>query len=57
MPLTEGVKGGYAHQPVHSLFGLQVAVGVIALYFYPITKEYNERMQAELKERRSKADY
>lgn len=32
-------------------------VGVIALYFYPITKEYNERMQAELKERRSKADY
>lgn len=32
-------------------------VGVIALYFYPITKEYNEHMQAELKERRSKADY
>ena len=26
-------------------------VGVIALYFYPITKEYNEHMQAELKER------
>ena len=30
------------------LFG----IGVIALYFYPITKEYNENMQAELKARR-----
>ncbi len=32
-------------------------VGVIALYFYPITKAYNEKMQAELAERRAKADY
>ena len=30
------------------LFG----VGVMALYFYPITKEFNERMQAELAARR-----
>ncbi len=32
-------------------------VGVITLYFYPITKKYNEKMQAELTERRSKSDY
>ena len=32
-------------------------VGVIALFFYPITKQYNEKMQAELAERRSKQDY
>ena len=32
-------------------------IGVIALYFYPITKRYNEEMQAELTERRSKEDY
>lgn len=32
-------------------------VGVIALFFYPITKKYNEKMQAELAERRSKNDY
>lgn len=29
-------------------------VGVIALFFYPITKSYNEKMQAELAERRNK---
>ena len=29
-------------------------VGVIALLFYPITKNFNQRMQAELAERRSK---
>ncbi len=29
-------------------------IGVIALYFYPITKEYNEQMQSELSDRRSK---
>jgi GPH family glycoside/pentoside/hexuronide:cation symporter len=29
------------------------AVGVIALFFYPITKEYNEKMQAELTLRRA----
>ena len=32
-------------------------VGVIAVFFYPITKKYNEKMQAELAERRSKNDY
>ena len=32
-------------------------IGVVALYFYPITKEYNEKMQSELAERRKKADY
>lgn len=32
-------------------------VGVIALFFYPITKKYNEKMQAELAGRRSKNDY
>ena len=32
-------------------------VGVIALWFYPITKKYNEQIQAELTERRNKADY
>ncbi len=32
-------------------------VGVIALCFYPITKTYNERMQAELTERRMRNDY
>ena len=33
------------------LFG----VGVLALYFYPISKEYNEKMQAELAARRRSA--
>lgn len=33
------------------------AVGVITLCFYPITKTYNERMQAELTERRMRNDY
>ena len=32
-------------------------IGVIALYFYPITKQYNEKMQEELAERRKNADY
>lgn len=32
-------------------------VGVITLFFYPITKKFNEEMQAELTERRKKADY
>lgn len=35
------------------LFG----IGIVALCFYPITKKYNEQMQAELANRRSKADY
>ena len=32
-------------------------IGVIALYFYPITKAYNEEMQAELTERRIQTAY
>ena len=32
-------------------------VGVVALWFYPITKKYNEQIQAELAERRKNADY
>lgn len=32
-------------------------IGVIALYSYPITKAYNEEMQAELTERRKQTDY
>lgn len=32
-------------------------IGVIALYFYPITKAYNEEMRAELTERRKQTDY
>ena len=32
-------------------------IGVSALYFYPITKAYNEEMQAELTERRKQTDY
>lgn len=35
---------------------LTFAVGVVALCFYPITKQYNERMQAELAERRSQQE-
>ena len=32
-------------------------VGVVALFFYPISKKFNQKMQAELSERRSKAEY
>lgn len=32
-------------------------IGVIALFFYPISKEYNEKMQAELSARRNSSDY
>jgi GPH family glycoside/pentoside/hexuronide:cation symporter len=32
-------------------------IGVIALFFYPITKQFNQRMQSELADRRSKNDY
>ena len=38
---------------VSSLFpALLLIVGIIALYFYPISKSYNEKMQAELAHRR-----
>lgn len=44
---------------VSSLFpALLLIVGIIALYFYPISKSYNEKMQAELAHRRhSKQNY
>jgi len=32
-------------------------IGVITLYFYPITKKYNEKMQEELTKRREESDY
>ena len=32
-------------------------IGVVALFFYPISKEYNEKMQAELSARRNRSDY
>ena len=35
---------------------LLFCIGVMALYFYPITKEYNENMQAELAARRRMAE-
>jgi Na+/melibiose symporter-like transporter len=31
-------------------------IGVAALCFYPITKQFNEKMQAELAERRAKGE-
>ena len=43
----EGIRLASSIMPA-ILFG----VGVIALYFYPISKEYNESMQAELASRR-----
>lgn len=44
---------------VSSLFpALLLIVGITALYFYPISKSYNEKMQAELAHRRhSKQNY
>jgi Na+/melibiose symporter-like transporter len=51
-------------QDATSLLGIRLAssvvpalcflVGVVALFFYPITKQFNEKMQAELAERRAK---
>ncbi len=61
------ISGAGVHQSESAIHGIVLSsslipaitflVGVITLYFYPITKKYNERMQAELSERRSKADY
>jgi Na+/melibiose symporter-like transporter len=49
-------------QDASSILGIRLAssvvpaicffIGVIALFFYPITKQYNIKMQAELAERR-----
>jgi Na+/melibiose symporter-like transporter len=51
-------------QTATSLLGIRLAssvvpalcffVGVVALCYYPITKQFNEKMQAELAERRAK---
>lgn len=53
-------------QTANSIFGIKLtasiipaitfAIGVIALFFYPITKKLNEKIQAELAERRQKAE-
>ena len=58
-----GYIGGASMQSESAIEGIRLvssiipaalfAVGVIALFFYPITKEYNEKMQAELTLRRA----
>ena len=55
-------SGGAALQSDSAIDGIQIAasivpailfgVGVVALFYYPITKQFNEKMQAELAERR-----
>ena len=59
-----GYVGGAAIQSASAVEGIRLvssvipavlfAIGVVALFFYPITKEYNEKMQAELTLRRAK---
>ena len=59
------VSGGSAIQNESAMEGIRLVssivpailfgVGVLALYFYPISKEYNENMQAELEGRRRMA--
>jgi Na+/melibiose symporter-like transporter len=61
------VSGAGVHQNDSAIQGIVLSsslipactffIGVVTLYFYPITKKYNERMQAELAERREKTDY
>lgn len=61
------VSGAGVHQHDSAIQGIVLSsslipactffIGVVTLYFYPITKKYNERMQAELAERREKTDY
>ncbi|SEF59022.1 glycoside/pentoside/hexuronide:cation symporter, GPH family [Xylanibacter ruminicola] len=48
---TEGIRLVSSLVPA-----LLFCVGVMALYFYPITKEFNENMQAELAARRRMAE-
>ena len=60
------VSGGSAVQNETAMEGIRLVssivpavlfgIGVIALYFYPISKEYNENMQAELADRRRLAE-
>lgn len=55
-------SGGAVMQSQSAIAGIQIAssivpavlfgIGVVALFFYPITKQFNEKMQAELAERR-----
>lgn len=61
------ISGSGVHQSESAIHGIVLSsslipaltffIGVIALYFYPITKKYNEQMQSELSERRNKSDY
>ncbi len=61
------ISGSGVHQSESAIHGIVLSsslipaltffIGVIALYFYPITKKYNEQMQDELTERRNKSDY
>lgn len=56
------VSGNIASQSASAVQGIRLVssivpavlfgIGVVALFFYPITKEYNEKMQAELAARR-----
>ena len=56
------VSGGEAYQNETAMEGIRIVssivpailfgIGVVALYFYPISKEYNETMQEELAGRR-----
>ena len=61
------VSGAGVEQPDSAINGIMLSssiipavcffLGVIALYYYPITKEMNEKMQAELTERRKGDNY
>jgi GPH family glycoside/pentoside/hexuronide:cation symporter len=60
------ISGGSAVQNETAMEGIRLVssivpailfgIGVVALYFYPISKEYNENMQAELADRRRLAE-
>ena len=61
------IAGTGAEQPDSHITGIMLSssiipavcffIWVIALYYYPITKEMNEKMQAELTERRKGDNY
>ena len=61
------ISGAGAQQPESAITGIMLSssiipaicffIGVIALYYYPITKDLNEKMQAELTERRKSDNY
>ena len=53
LKLGLGLGGAIAGVIISSIVpAILFGVGVLALYFYPISKEYNENMQAELDARR-----